>query len=148
MAENSPKKNYELLVPEGTKDLTIREGAAIHPRELAIPSFDIKGSLQAPFNFLVGKPTLAEKPENIHMLIDLEKGKLELNIGDMDPFSKIKITGELTKFADLAKFRINTDQRWTPQDFMKFIRTVKVFFAEKTEVAKFDTYKFSKVVIS
>jgi len=128
------KKNYDIIVPEGTKDLTIREGAAIHPKELAPPSIKIKGSLQAPFNFLSGKPTLAKDVENIHMLIDLEKGKLELNIKDQDPFTAHCITGELTKFAALATFKINTDQRWTPQDFMKFIRTVKVFFAEKTEV--------------
>lgn len=134
MAETTPKKNYEILLAEGTKELTIREGPALDPKYLAAPSINITGSLQAPFNFLSGKPSMAEEPEKMHMMIDLEKGELTLIIKDDNPHTKHTISGKLTKYAALADFRINTDKRWAPREFTKFIRTAKVYFADRKEV--------------
>lgn len=128
------EKKINITPPPGITELTIREGEAIHPKELAPPALNISGTLSAPFNFISGKPTLANNVENNHLLIDLEKGMLTLVLKDQDPFSKNTITGQLTKYGPLAPFGINTEKRWSPRDFMKFLRTVKVFFSDRTEV--------------
>lgn len=125
--------NYEI---KPGPELTLRQGEAIHPRELAPPPININGTLSAPFNFLVGKPTLAADEENINLTINNQEGQLILTMKDKDPFSRYVITGKLERFADLAKFRINTDQRWTIRDFKKFIRTVKVYFADASKLAE------------
>lgn len=128
------EKTVNITPPLGITELTLREGDAIHPKELAAPALNISGTLSAPFNFISGKPTLASDAENNHLLIDLENGKLTLVLKDQDPFSKHTITGQLTKYGPLAPFGINTEKRWSPREFMKFIRQVKVFFSDRSEV--------------
>lgn len=130
----SPKVSLHL--DTAPVEMTLREGAAIHPKEIAPKSINIFGTLSAPYNFLVGKPALAEEAENIHMLISNENGEITLVIKDQDPFTTHTITGKLTPFADLAKFKINEEARWTVRDFKKFIRTVKVYFADADEVGQ------------
>lgn len=115
-------------------ELTLRQGEALHPRELAPPPINLSGTLSAPFNFLVGKPSLAADEENINLTINNQEGQLVLTMKDKDPFSRYVITGKLERFSDLGKFHINTDKRWTIRDFKKFIRTVSIYFADKTKL--------------
>jgi len=130
----SHDSNVRVNLAPTSQDFTWREGDAIHPRELAPPSIKIKGTLSSPFNFLCGKPTLAKEIESIHLLINNEKGQLDLIIKDQDPFTSHQITGTLEKYAGLSLFKINTDSRWNVRDFKKFLRTVKVYFADRSEV--------------
>jgi hypothetical protein len=129
--EESQSVNYEI---KPGPELTLRQGEAIHPKDLAPPSIILSGTLSAPFNFLVGKPTLASDEESINLTISNQDGQLILSMKDKDPFSRYIITGKLEKFADLQKFKINTDQRWTIRDFKKFIRTVSIYFADKSKL--------------
>lgn len=131
---STESENITVNLTPTAQDFTLREGEAIHPRELAAPSISISGTLSSPFNFLAGKPTLAKETESIHLLINNEKGQLELVIKDQDPFTTHKITGVLARYAGLALFKINTDSRWNVRDFKKFLRTVKVYFADRSEV--------------
>lgn len=125
-----PVTRYEL---PGGVETTLRTGPALHPSETAPESIEINGTLSAPFNFLVGKPTLAAKVEDIHMLIDNDKGTITLNILDTDPFTTHTITGKLSPNAELAKFHINGDKKWAPRELTKFIRQMKVWFATKSD---------------
>jgi len=128
--EATVKAHFQ-LPPNG--EVTLRQGEALDPSKTAPRSIKIDGTLSAPFNFLVGKPTLASKVEDIHMLIDNAAGTLKLVILDTDPYTKHEITGKLSGNAELAKFNINGNHRWTARELAKFIRTVKVWFKTKSE---------------
>lgn len=130
--KDTAEKQFNITTNE--RELTIREGAAISPKESAQKSIAISGTLAAPFDFLVGKPSMAQDVENIHLKIDNQSGVLILVVNDQHPYTTHTITGSLTEFAELAPFRINSDNRWAVKDFKKFLRTVKVHFADRSEV--------------
>lgn len=130
--KDATEKQFNITTDQ--KELTIREGKAIDPREAAQKSISISGTLAAPFDFLVGKPGMAKDTEAIHLKIDNQSGSLTLVVNDQHPYTTHTIIGSLSEFAELAPFRINSDSRWQVKDFKKFLRTVKVHFADRGEV--------------
>ncbi len=127
------KEKYNITPPAGTTEIILREGKTIDPKDTAEPSIKIAGVLSAPFEFM-SKKDASRKTDDIHMLIDKEKGTIELILNDKSPYSQHRITGSLTPYAPLATFKINTEHRWAPKDLMKFFRTVKVHFDDKKDV--------------
>lgn len=112
-------------------ELTIRKGDALAAKPGR--SINIKGTFGAPLQFLLGKKSLANDVENIHLLIFGDVGKLELHLKDQDPYVEHIVAGSLTPDTNLAQFAINTDKRWGVRDFVKFVRTMRYYFAERSE---------------
>jgi hypothetical protein len=107
--------------------LVIREGEALplhYPAPIAL-----SGTLGAPHQFLKGR-TRVDETES-HLLIKKDKGSIELVIGDRSATSVISVVGTLTPDGDLKKFNINTEKRWTIAEFLKFIKTMRFYFADK-----------------
>lgn len=113
------------------KEITIRKGDALPAKPGR--SIIIAGVFSAPFQFLEGKSSLAADTENIHLLIHGHTGKLELHLRDQDPYVEHVITGSLSRDSNLALFQINSDKRWTVREFVKFIKTMRYYFAERDE---------------
>lgn len=101
----------------------------------APPSIKIDGTLGAPHQFLIGKKSLFED-DVIHLQIFKDKGKLVLLLGDSDPYSTHTITGSLKKDSVLELFKINTDYRYTVNEFVKFIKTMRYYFSDAEEHKK------------
>ncbi len=104
------------------------------PREfLHPPSIEIEGTLGAPKQFLDGK-----RYEDIttHLRIYKDLGKLILIIQDNDPYTTHVIEGSLKRDTVLEQFKINTEKRWNTQEFLKFIRMNRYFFADKGQHTK------------
>ena len=108
----------------------IREGKASEEREEK--SIKIDGTLTAPRDFLVGKISGIEQIQT-HLLIYKNLGKLELHIKDTNPFTEHVITGTLKRDTGLDSFKLNSDKRWSVQEFLKFVRERKYYFTDKDQ---------------
>ena len=115
-------------------EITVRKGEAA-PIRFPEP-IKIDGTLNAPAQFLLGKDV---NDQETHLRIYGQEGKLELYLKDTDDKSKSIITGALKKNPDLAEFKINGEHRYTVSDFLRFIKTKRVFFTNPSDHAKLVT---------
>jgi hypothetical protein len=113
------------IVPQGS-ELTIRTGEALAPK--ADKSIKIDGVLGSPYQFFIGREF---DPLNCHLQIQHDKGVIQFRAQDTNPYTEHVITGSLTKDQALAKFAINTETRWAISEFLKFIKTMRYYFADK-----------------
>lgn len=121
-------QKVSLNLPEGTNEFVVREGKALelkHPKGI-----NISGTLGAPHQFFEGK-----KPNAIesHIQVFNDRGEIVLHILDTDPHCETVISGKLTRDSILEQFQLNTDKRWTIAEFLKFIKTMRFYFADKEE---------------
>lgn len=121
----------ELNITPSGKELIIRHGEA--PVEKKPKSIVINGMLAAPSQFLAGK-----RPEAVtsHIQIAKDKGTIELHIQDTDPDTEHVIKGSLSQDSILKMFAINSDKRWTIQEFLKFIKTMRYYFKDRAAHSK------------
>jgi len=113
------------------KEIIIRKGEALEAK--AEKSIVINGTLGAPFQFLSGK---TPDPAKSHIQIASDKGELTLHIQDTDPYTEHIIKGELKQDSVLKLFAINSDKRWSIQEFLKFIKTMRFYFSDKAAHSK------------
>lgn len=112
-------------------EITLRKGEA-EPIRYPQP-IKIDGTINAPAQLLKGKEV---KDQDTHLRIYNQEGKLELYLNDTDDKSLSIITGSLKKNPDLARFQINSDNyRYSVSDFLRFIKTQRVFFSNKPQHA-------------
>lgn len=121
-------ENLQLNVSNETKEITIREAAALpvaHPKGIKIT-----GTLAAPFQFFEGK-----RPEAIqsHIQIKKDTGVISLYLLDTDPYSESVIIGQLKRDSVLEQWRINSEKRWTVSEFLKHIKTMRYYFGDRAE---------------
>lgn len=122
------ENKQSIYVNAAGPEVVIRTGEALDPKNHSAPSIKIDGTLGAPFQFLAGKAAIAVD-EDIHLIIDNEKGQLKLVAKDKDPYTTHTVTGTLARNSDLDLFGINVEGRfWGVREFRKFLRMVKVHF--------------------
>lgn len=121
-------KDLHITATDGTKEIIIREGQALPAK--ADRNIQINGTLQAPGAWLDGKlPTL--DPLKCHILIRMDTGEITLVVNDTDPHTETFVRGNLEPDSQLQLFAINTERRWSIQEFLKFIKTMRYYFADK-----------------
>lgn len=121
------KEKLNLHLTTEQKEVIIRQGEALQAR--SPKSIVLNGTLQAPAQFKEGKDL---DPRSSHILIMNDKGTIELHVQDTDPYTEHVIKGALTRDTILSGFGINTDRRWTIRDFLKFIKTMRFYFADRS----------------
>lgn len=130
MSQTTQENHYVIQNTEG--EVIIRHGEALpvkHPTAVRI-----SGTLNAPADFLAGKKTwLDENQSDTHLQIFMDQGRLVLHINDTDPFTEHIIEGSLKQDGVLQRFRINSDKRWGVQEFLKFIKTMRYYFAQPSQ---------------
>lgn len=114
------------MKPQTPGEYVIRKGDALEAK--APKAINLVGVLAAPAQFLAGK-TIDDK--QAHLKIFNYEGKLELVIQDTDPYTTHTIVGSLTKDQILQQFKINSDTRWSVAEFLKFIKTMRFYFADR-----------------
>jgi len=124
-------ENVQLNITPTGSELVIREGQALPA--LAPKSIKINGVLDAPWQFKIGKNLEALK---CHIKIRKDKGEIVLIAQDTDPYTTHEVSGALTYDTVLAQFHINKEKRWTVQEFLKFVKMMKFFFADKAAHTK------------
>lgn len=117
------KVNLTVNNTEG-KDIVLRLGEA--DKITHAKAINITGILAAPFQFLSGKDV---EPKKAHIQIRKDTGVIKLIILDTDPHSSSEITGQLKKDGYFAEWQINSEKRWTVQQFLKHIKMHKSFFS-------------------
>ena len=127
--------NSEIRVDAPNGVLQISEYTAAGLDEKAPKSIVINGTLGAPHQFLIGKKSLFEDTA-IHLLISKSEGKLSLKLNDSDPYQTHEIGGLLSKDKVLQSFKINTDYRWTVNELIKFLRTMRYYFSDSDDHKK------------
>ena len=127
--------NTEIKVdaPNGALYVTEYTGKALDAK--AEPSIRISGVLAAPYQFLIGKKELFPDT-SIHLTINKATGQLFLALGDNDAYRTHQISGSLTKDSTLTQFKINTDYRWTVNELIKFLRTMRYYFSDSDDHKK------------
>lgn len=108
-------------------DYTVRKGEALEAK--APKSIILTGVLEAPAQFLQGKVI---EPLNTHLKIFNHEGKLELVVNDTDPYSTHVIIGSLSSNKTLQGFQINSAKRYSISEFLKFIKTMRFYFADRS----------------
>jgi hypothetical protein len=116
----------------GENEFILRKGDALPAK--ADKSINIDGTLGAPLQFLTGKGDVFPT-KMIHLQIYHDKGKLVLRMGDFDPYTEHVITGSLKRDSVLNSFEINSEKRWSIQEFLKFIKTMRYYFADRAQHA-------------
>lgn len=119
-------ENLSLHLTTDQKEVIIREGEALPPK--APRAIIINGTLLAPYQFKEGKDL---NPRDCHIQVKKDQGIIELHVQDTDPYTEHVIRGSLTKDSVLALFGINSERRWSIRDFLKFIKTMRFYFADK-----------------
>jgi len=109
------------------KEIVIRKGEALPAK--APKAILINGVLSAPSQFLEGKKF---DPIDSHIQIAKDKGEITLHIQDTDPHTEHVIKGELKSDSMFKQFAINSEKRWTIQEFLKFIKTMRFYFSDKS----------------
>lgn len=125
--KNDQSEHYH--IDSEVKEVIIRHGDALAPQ--AEKGISIDGTLSSPFQFLSGRGTIDETKSHLRIYKDL--GKVELYIQDTNPYTTHKITGSLKRDSVLNQFAINTEKRWAVSDFLKFVRTMRFYFADKEQ---------------
>jgi hypothetical protein len=110
------------------QEIVIRKGQALEAK--APKSINLSGTLQAPAQWLEGKLSVLD-PVKCHIIIKKDEGSIKLAINDTDAYTTTEITGSLSRDKQLQLFAINTERRWTIQEFLKFIKTMRYYFADK-----------------
>lgn len=110
------------------KELVLRMGEA---ENVSYPkAINITGILAAPFQFKSGKSLDASK---CHIQIKKDSGVITLHILDTDPHSASCITGQLKVDGYFSQWQINSEKRWSVQQFVKHIKMFKSFFTTAKE---------------
>lgn len=123
-------ENLELTLNGDQKELIIRTGDAeeiVHHKGIKIT-----GTLSAPFQFFEGKKANL-KAEDCHIQIKNDTGVISLFVNDTDPHTETVIVGYLKKDVALESWRINTEKRWTIQEFLKQVKTQTFYFSDRSE---------------
>lgn len=131
MKTQPDESNVRLNITTLGSEVIVRTGEA---PEVRYPQpIRIEGTLNAPAQFLLGKETVDQET---HLRIYNQDGRLELFLKDTDKDSMSVITGTLKKNPDLSKFNINSEtHRYSVSDFLRFIKTQRVFFSNKAQHA-------------
>lgn len=128
-------KKTQVNVTAVGNEVIIRYGEAL--KEAHPSAINLSGTLEAPFQFYSGKKDVKEvDPGYSHLLIWKDKGTIQLVLQDRNPHSQMQITGSLHKDSVLEQFKLNSDHRWTVQEFLKFIKTMRFYFADRTAHGK------------
>lgn len=129
----TPELNVQVNPVDGF--VTLHEMTSKGQDWKAEPSIKLAGVLAAPYQFLIGKRDLFTDT-SIHLLINKSLGTLHLRLGDNDAYRTHEISGSLTKDSTLAQFKINTDYRWTVNELIKFLRTMRYYFSDSDDHKK------------
>ncbi len=113
-------------------EVIIREGKAVEvfPERRIV----IKGTLKAPADFLEHKTAKYHGLE-CHLKVHNSSGIICLELNEKDEKGD-SITGELSLNPIAAEFGINTDKKWSINDFRQFIQKKSFFFATKEDYNK------------
>lgn len=124
-------KDINLHVAAGVTELVVRQGEAL--KQGHEQPINLNGTLQAPWQYLEGKliKTIPPQPGDCHIEIEKYEGRISLIVDDQHPFKRSIIVGSLQADYILQAFKINSDHRWTIQEFLKFVKTMRFYFADR-----------------
>jgi len=145
------EKKYNITLPDGTKEFTIREGKAEIVLDPKPPiKINIAGTIQAPYIFLSKRYAAISNPffnpddvkdgqiipaqidlTRTYILINREKVTITLITNENDDYVRGSIMGKLEVNPKFEEFGINTGKVWTPTQLGLFFKMNRYFFPER-----------------
>lgn len=122
-------KDIKVSVEAETKELVIREGAAIPYIEPL--KVQLKGTISAPRLFVEKRKSTIE-PLQANVVSDPNKGTIILTVEEKEAKGTI-ITGELKINPYLLEFKINSEISFGLKEIQKFLRMRRVFFKNREQ---------------
>jgi len=124
-------KVFNITPPtSGICEVVFREGEALPAKSNR--DIMIAGVLGAPYQFYEGKKNIISALTS-HITIRKDVGVITLNVNDQDPYTEIKIIGQLKKDNALSPWDINGSKRWSVGEFLKFVKTQRYYFDDPSE---------------
>lgn len=123
-------EKYNIVLPEGTKELVIRHGEAKAPEKEPKP-INISGVLHAPSSFLKARIENLD-PINCFVKVDMNRGFIEFFIDAKNPYSDY-IKGSLTRAKIVDDFGVNGSKTYLDKDLAKWFRKAAYYFADRSE---------------
>ncbi|RFP65909.1 hypothetical protein D0N36_06815 [Hymenobacter lapidiphilus] len=123
----SNTENQEVFAINAPGETIIRHGQAApirEPRQLAYT-----GRLDSPRQFLQPKVELYDFKQAT-VFINQTSGTLKLVLAEKSELFD-SVTGSLELAPELAQFKINTDQKYTVSELVKFLKRTRFFFSDK-----------------
>ena len=132
------KEDQPIVVnlPEGQNTLTMMTGEA--PRkldELAPVKIDIKGTIEAPLEFLKQRVGDIDQHQ-AHILVCRDNLSISLVIDEKDAYNRGNVFGSLSLSKVFTLFGINTTKQWEPETLGQFLKLNRTYFIDREENMK------------
>lgn len=118
----------------GKLEIITRTGEAAPELEIKAPiKTDISGTIGAPYEYLLkrsGEEIGQINQHKCHILVDRDEISITLIINEDDQYKRGKIIGKLELNPLYEKFKINTNEGWTPLQLGLFIKMNRAFFPD------------------
>lgn len=127
------KGKYQISLPEGTRELVIREGEALEvqpPRQV-----QVEGTIDAPLRYLKNRIAILIETSMVvesHLTVDKERGTILLTINENSPYWD-GITGKICEHPDITEFQLINEKYRSPEETAVFLRLRKHLFANQSE---------------
>jgi len=121
----------QINVPEGTKELIIREGEALDVSHLIPQKVSISGTITAPRMYIEKRKRMHEDIK-VHVLFSRENMQIKLICDEKNKIGT-EITGKLLLNPELLKFKINTPVTYTLNELKQFLKMNRSFFVNVDE---------------
>lgn len=126
---NTEKNQF--VLPQGTTEITIREGAAINVLDQKPPvKTAINGTIHAPLAYL-SKRVCDIDQHKCYIVVDRENVQITLIVNESDEYTRGSVVGKLELYPKFIQFGINNDRRWDPSELGLFIKMNRAFFQDK-----------------
>ena len=125
-------QNIQVNVPEGTKEIVIREGSAEILHEPV--KVNIDGLITAPASFFIARETKIELLKS-HVIVDRTNLKLSLVVDEDNHFGS-NISGTLKYNKELADFGINKNKIYSLKGLTNILRIKRMYFDDREENTK------------
>lgn len=135
-------KKIVVNLPEGTTELTVREGEAAKVLDPKPPvKIAITGVIGTPAEFLSKRVSEADQinPKRCHVLVDRERVSIILITDENDEYTTGKVAGILSQHPKFTQFGINMGKGWEPNELGQFLKMNRAFFPDKATNMKLVT---------
>lgn len=129
------KSNFNITLPSeynGKEPIIIHELNGALPEAINMEALSIEGNIDAVSAWIKtrAKDPDGFKKDSAHILLDAEKKTISLVIDENYPKQGTKITGKFVINPELEKLKINTEQRYSPQQLASIIKLNRYYFAD------------------
>lgn len=129
-------EKLQIVMGEGQKEITIREGKAPDQLPVLKPvAIAISGTIVSVVEFLRRRMDQSDQinQKRCHIIVNREQITILLTIHENDPYLKGTVKGKLDFHPKFVEFGINSGKNWEPNTLGQFFKMNRAFFSDKSK---------------